>query len=112
MNLKKVSFFVILILLAAGLLFSQRSTDARVSATVSTKPGAGNSKFYFANVRNNNSYNVRVEVVFTTTLRSGETTRAQYAHLSVPARQTKSIQITSGTILRVNIVELNVTRLN
>ena len=109
MNMKRVCLFLLLIFVAAGVAVAQRSANSGVSATVTTKPGVGRARFYIADVQNTNPHNVSVEVVFTVT-RGGDVAR-QSTRVIVPKRQTKSIQIVSGTDLRVRIVELKVTAL-
>ena len=118
MNWKRVWLVLFLFsVVIVGTAFAQRAENSGVSAIITTKPGVGNAKFYSAEVRNANPYNVSVEIVFTAnreeTTRGGNTRNGinvvpQSTRIIVPARQTKSVQIASGTDLRVRIVELNV----
>lgn len=110
MNLKKAGLFVIFVSVVLVALFAQRDSNAGVSATITSKPGAGRSNFYYADVRNTNPYRVSVEIIYTFT-RSGSTSRPQSTWATIPARQTRSIQIISGSDLRVRIVGINVTPL-
>ena len=117
MNGKRMWLVLFLLSVVVGIVFAQRSDNPGVSATLTTQPGVGRAKFYNAEVRNANPYAVNVEI-FYSAVSEGAANRhpnainlPQSTRVSVPAKQTKSVPLTSGTDLRVRIVELKVKSL-